>query len=97
MMSLIPVVALPLQWDYFCDGFVIVRALASDNVAYHSWVIFGVFFVCIVDIVNMVTLLLQVCHGTHCEVAIALMFHMPGEFNMQYYFVVHPFMLQWWW
>ena len=47
--------------------------------------------------VNMVTLLLQVRHGTHCEVAIALMFHMPREFNMQYYFVVHPFMLQWWW
>ena len=39
-----------------------------------------------VDIVNMVTLLLQVCHGTHCEVAIALMFHMPREFNHAIYF-----------
>ena len=65
--------------------------------AYHSWVIFGVFFVCMVDIVNMVTLLLQVCHGTHCEVAIALMFQMPGEFKVQYYFVVDSFMLKWWW
>ncbi len=40
MMSLIPVVALPLWWVYFCDGFVIVQAFASGNVAYHSWVIF---------------------------------------------------------
>ncbi len=58
---------------------------------------FLVFFVCIIDIVNMVTILVEVCYGTHCEVAIALMFQMPGEFNIQYYFVVDSFMLQWWW
>ena len=66
VVSLIPVVSLLLCWVCCYVGFVIVLAFASGIVVYHSWVFFGVFFVCADDIVNMVTLMLQICHVQAC-------------------------------